>query len=110
MRSRLGIAVLMLGLALASACGKNKSHETSGPPPEVTGLAAVPATAQVIIGANVAKLGLLFGLLLQRPRRLLVDVLVGPIGERHDGAHRARKVAALVSLGDFVPGRDGGRE
>lgn len=45
---------LLIVLAIAAACGKK--HEPSGPPPEVTGLAAVPATAEVIIGADVAKL------------------------------------------------------
>lgn len=55
MRTRLGIAVVVLGLCVG-ACGKKKSNEASGPPPEVTGLAAVPATAQVVIAADVAKL------------------------------------------------------
>ncbi|CAN5911642.1 hypothetical protein BH11MYX3_BH11MYX3_23880 [soil metagenome] len=54
MRGRLGIAVLVLSL-LASACGKHKDVDRN-PPPEVTGLAAVPATAQVLIGADVTKL------------------------------------------------------
>jgi hypothetical protein len=36
-------------------CGK-KAGEPSGPPPEISGLAAVPATAQVVIGVDVAKL------------------------------------------------------
>ncbi len=44
--------VVLLALA---ACGK-KSDVPNGPPPEVTGLAAVPVSAQVIIGADVGKL------------------------------------------------------
>ncbi len=55
MRTRLGIAVLVLSLS-AGACGKKKSADTSGPSPEVTGLAAVPASAQVLIAADVTKL------------------------------------------------------
>ena len=47
-RSLVVIALCLLG------CGKK--HEQSGPPPEVTGLAAVPASAEVIIGADVTKL------------------------------------------------------
>jgi hypothetical protein len=50
---RLATAViLVLGVA---ACGK-KASEPSGPAPEITGLAAVPATAQVVIGVDVGKL------------------------------------------------------
>jgi hypothetical protein len=44
---------LVLVLALAAACGKKSG---GGPAPDVTGLSAVPANAQVIIGADVAKL------------------------------------------------------
>jgi hypothetical protein len=62
MTRRLGIArwrlaavvLLVFGFGLA-ACGK-KTSEPSGPPPEITGLAAVPATAQVVIGVDVGKL------------------------------------------------------
>jgi hypothetical protein len=38
-----------------AGCGK-KAVVPSGPPPELTGLAAVPATAEVVLGADVAKL------------------------------------------------------
>lgn len=55
MRSGLGIAILVLSLA-TGACGKKKSGDPSGPSPEVTGLAAVPASAQVLIGVDVTKL------------------------------------------------------
>ncbi|MBA2543798.1 MAG: hypothetical protein H0V17_29410, partial [Deltaproteobacteria bacterium] len=41
-------------VVLAAACGKKS--EPSGPPPEITGLAAVPSTAEVIIGGDVGKL------------------------------------------------------
>src|SRR5437762_221203 len=47
-------AAVVLGVGVA-ACGK-KASEPSGPPPEITGLAAVPATAQVVIGVDVGKL------------------------------------------------------
>lgn len=51
------LAAAVVGLALGASlgCGK-KPVERSGPPPEITGLAAVPESAQVVIGANVAKL------------------------------------------------------
>lgn len=44
----------VLGLA-SSGCGK-KASRPSGPPPELTGLAAVPVTAEVVLGADVTKL------------------------------------------------------
>ncbi|HEY4177699.1 MAG TPA: hypothetical protein VGM90_12725 [Kofleriaceae bacterium] len=47
--------VVVAYIAIASAGCKGR-NVPSGPPPEVTGLAAVPVTAQVIIGADVAKL------------------------------------------------------
>jgi hypothetical protein len=47
MRARLAF---LCGLAVAAGC-----HKKSGPPPEVTGLAAVPATAEVVIGLDVAR-------------------------------------------------------
>ncbi|MFN0250454.1 MAG: hypothetical protein ACKV2T_26475 [Kofleriaceae bacterium] len=46
-------AVVAIG---TSACGGKKEKERRAPPPEVTGLAAVPASAQVVIGIDVAKL------------------------------------------------------
>lgn len=45
----------MFGLAAAVACSSKKASEKSLPP-EVTGLAAVPSTAQVVIAADVGKL------------------------------------------------------
>ena len=42
---------LLCGLAVAAGC-----HKKSGPPPEVTGLAAVPASAEVVIGADVPRI------------------------------------------------------
>jgi hypothetical protein len=48
----IGARTLALVFVLA-ACGKKSD---SGPAPDVTGLSAVPANAQVIIGADVAKL------------------------------------------------------
>ena len=47
-------ACCAIGLALAG-CGK-KASEPAGPVPELTGLAAVPATADTVVGADVAKL------------------------------------------------------
>lgn len=48
--------LVMLGAAAAlAACGSKKAKERSLPP-EVTGLAAVPATAQVVIAADIGKL------------------------------------------------------
>ena len=41
-------------IAALAACGKK--DVPNAPPPEVTGLAAVPVSAQVIVGADVAKL------------------------------------------------------
>lgn len=53
MKRRLG--TLVLGLLLVTACSKRKAKDTSLSP-EVSGLAAVPATAQVLIAADVSKL------------------------------------------------------
>jgi hypothetical protein len=52
---RVGHLVVMFGLVAAAAC-KGKNAKPAAPPPEVTGLAAVPATAQVVIAADVGKL------------------------------------------------------
>lgn len=51
---RLAVAVAFAALVCGAACGK-KSSAPEGPPPEVTGLAAVPRTAQVVIGVDVAR-------------------------------------------------------
>jgi hypothetical protein len=49
-------ALAIVALATTgAACGKKRSEPT-GPAPELTGLAAVPATAEVVIGADIAKL------------------------------------------------------
>lgn len=55
-RARLARGVLAIAAiaAITAACGKKS--KPSGPPPEVTGLAAVPSNAEVVIGADVAKL------------------------------------------------------
>jgi hypothetical protein len=42
-------------LGCVGGCGK-KAAGPSGPAPEITGLAAVPATAEAVLGADVAKL------------------------------------------------------
>ena len=52
-----GLALVVCGAVLAlggAACGK-KSSAPEAPPPEVTGLAAVPMSAQVVIGLDVGK-------------------------------------------------------
>src|SRR3954447_18243056 len=54
LRNALGL-VCLLGVLGGSGCGK-KPIERSAPPPEITGLAAVPATAEAVVGADVAKL------------------------------------------------------
>jgi hypothetical protein len=59
MRPRLGTLACslacVLSLVFAGACGKRKAKDTALSP-EVSGLAAVPATAQVVISADVSKL------------------------------------------------------
>lgn len=51
-----GAIALAAALGLAGAgCGK-RSTPPSGPPPELTGLAVVPANAEAIVGAEPAKL------------------------------------------------------
>ncbi len=50
---------LLAGLALAaglSAGCKKPDSKPKAPPPEVTGLAGIPANAEVVVGADVAKL------------------------------------------------------
>lgn len=54
MTRHFAIAVLFAAAFTGCSCGKKTEH--SGPPPEVTGLAAVPSTAEVVIGADVGKL------------------------------------------------------
>jgi hypothetical protein len=49
-RGRLSLAFVVLGLLVG--CGKKSAK---GPPPEVSGLAAVPASAEVVIAADVAR-------------------------------------------------------
>jgi hypothetical protein len=44
-----------MGLGFGLGCGK-KADAPVGPPPELTGLAAVPASAEVVIGADLGKL------------------------------------------------------
>lgn len=48
--------LVALGAVASVAAGCGKKGEPSGPPPELTGLAAVPANAQVVIGVDVGKL------------------------------------------------------
>jgi hypothetical protein len=50
-------AALLVIVALAGlgGCGK-KPSQAHGPPPELTGLAAVPATAEAVVGAEIGKL------------------------------------------------------
>lgn len=48
-------AAIAFGALLLAGCGK-KPSQAHGPPPELTGLAAVPATAEAVVGVDVAKL------------------------------------------------------
>jgi hypothetical protein len=52
--SRAACALAIIGLA-GLGCSKKSSPQVA-PAPEITGLAAVPATAEVVLGADVAKL------------------------------------------------------
>ena len=55
-RSRLGrSAIALCGLVFALGCGK-KASPPSGPAPELTGLAAVPASAEAVVGGDISKL------------------------------------------------------
>lgn len=49
------VAAALLIAAGLGACGK-KPAPSHGPPPELTGLAAVPATVEAVVGVDVAKL------------------------------------------------------
>ncbi len=48
--------LFLLAFAASGCSGCGKKAELSGPPPEVTGLATVPANAEGVIGADIAKL------------------------------------------------------
>lgn len=50
-----GALCLVIALS-AAAAGCGKKDQPSGPPPELTGLAVVPASAEVVVGADIAKL------------------------------------------------------
>jgi hypothetical protein len=50
------MAALVALAAVISGCGKKPSETKSQPAPEITGLATVPATAEVVLGADIAKL------------------------------------------------------
>lgn len=54
MSARHGLAAVAVLGALAAGCGKKS--DSGGPAPELTGLAAVPANADIVISADVAKL------------------------------------------------------
>lgn len=54
-RPKLLLVTLAAAALFAGACGR-KSDRSKAPPPEVTGLAAVPSSAEVVIGVDVAKL------------------------------------------------------
>jgi hypothetical protein len=56
-RSRFALRAAIAACALGGALGcSKKASAPSAPAPEITGLAAVPATAEVVVGADVAKL------------------------------------------------------
>lgn len=48
------LCLVIVLCAAGSGCGKK--DQPSGPPPELTGLAVVPASAEVVVGADIAKL------------------------------------------------------
>jgi hypothetical protein len=48
------LAALFVSGAAGPGCGKKEAP--SGPPPELTGLAVVPASVEVVVGADIAKL------------------------------------------------------
>lgn len=49
------VAVVVAGVSAGAGCGK-RAHIPTGPSPEVTGLAAVPSTADVIVGMDAGRL------------------------------------------------------
>jgi len=55
MRRRAALLLLAAALALLAGCGR-KTSIAAGPSPEVTGLAAVPSSADVILGMDVARI------------------------------------------------------
>jgi hypothetical protein len=55
MRTRRTAVIALCALGLVLGCGK-KARVASGPAPELTGLAAVPASAEAVVGADVGKL------------------------------------------------------
>src|SRR3954471_11018924 len=55
MRRRAALVFAVAVLASLAGCGK-KARVASGPPPEVSGLAAVPSTAEVIVGMDAVRL------------------------------------------------------
>jgi len=54
-RRRIVLCGMLSAVLGVTGCGKKPSGP-SGPPPEITGLAAVPATAEAVLGADIAKL------------------------------------------------------
>ena len=53
--ARVLTGVVALGALANAGCGK-KASAPSGPPPELTGLAVIPADVEAIVGADLAKL------------------------------------------------------
>jgi len=54
MPERMPTRVAAIAIVLAFACGKKSG--TEAPPPEVTGLAAVPSSAEIVIAVDIEKL------------------------------------------------------
>jgi hypothetical protein len=48
--------LLAVTAVVVGACGGKKDSASNAPPPEVTGLAAVPASAEAVVGVDLAKL------------------------------------------------------
>jgi hypothetical protein len=109
--ARLGWAASVVGLAIAGAgCGK-KASPPSGPVAELTGLAAVPATAEVVVGVDVAKLAdatvvaraadqllLRNSVLAERWQRLRADCKIDAIGP-HAGPAPGTGPVIMVVVG-----------
>jgi hypothetical protein len=101
------VVLLGIGATLAGcSCGKKAEH--SGPPPELTGLAAVPSTAEAVIGADVTKLAdspiieRAIEQLLARDAKLASDWAKVREGCKIDVTKQIRHV--MVALGPVPPG------
>ncbi len=49
------LALLVVAAVAIGGCGRKKAAGSNGPPPEITGIAAVPANAEVVIAVDVPR-------------------------------------------------------